>query len=161
MAHTERMTGAEAVVKTMEMQGIEYAFGLCGHANISLLDALNDSSIEFLSVRNEGMAVYMADAYYRASHKVAAVITTLGPGLTNTVTAMADSLMDSTPLLLIAGDVPNYLIGKGALQEVSNTTLGNQWEILRPVTKRSWRVPDVADVANSIHRALNLSLIHI
>ena len=158
MAHTERMTGAEAVVKTMEMQGIEYAFGLCGHANISLLDALNDSSIEFLSVRNEGMAVYMADAYYRASHKVAAVITTLGPGLTNTVTAMADSLMDSTPLLLIAGDVPNYLIGKGALQEVSNTTLGNQWEILRPVTKRSWRVPDVADVANSIHRALNIAL---
>ena len=62
MAHTERMTGAEAVVKTMEMQGIEYAFGLCGRANISLLDGLNDSNIEFLSVRNEGMAVYMADA---------------------------------------------------------------------------------------------------
>ena len=132
MEINEKMTGAEAIVKVLEEQGVRYVFGICGHANISMLDALRESSIEFISVRNEGVAVYMADAYFRASHRIAAVLTTVGPGVSNTVTAVADSMMDSTPVLVIAGDVPNYLIGKGALQEVSFTTFGNQWEILRP-----------------------------
>ena len=158
MEIAEKMTGAEAIVKVLEEQGVRYVFGICGHANISMLDALHESSIEFVSVRNEGVAVYMADAYFRASHQIAAVLTTVGPGVSNTVTAVADSMMDSTPVLVIAGDVPNYLIGKGALQEVSFTTFGNQWEILRPVTKRAWRIADVRDVPGSIQRALNIAL---
>ena len=68
----EKMTGAEAIVKVLEEQGVKYVFGICGHANISMLDALHESSIEFVSVRNEGVAVYMADAYFRASHQIAA-----------------------------------------------------------------------------------------
>ena len=158
MADAEEITGAEAIVKILEKEGVKYVFGLCGHANLSILDALHGSSIEFISVRNEATAVYMADAYYRASHQIAAVVTTVGPGIMNTVTAIADAMTDATPLLLIAGDVPNYLIGKGALQEISISTYGDQWEILRPVTKRAWRVPDVRDVPGSIQRALNIAL---
>ena len=158
MGTSEKLTGAEAIVRVLEQQGVRYAFGICGHANIAILEALRESSIEFLTVRNEAVAAYMADGYYRASHRMAVVVTTLGPGLTNTITAIGDSMMDSTPVLVIAGDAPNYLIGKGALQEVSVTTYGNQFETIRPVTKRAWRVADARDVASSIHRALNIAL---
>jgi acetolactate synthase-1/2/3 large subunit len=155
---TEQITGSEAIVRILEKAGVKYAFGLCGHANLSLLDALYDSDIEFISVRNEGMAVHMADAYFRASHQIAAVVTTVGPGVTNTVTAVADAMADASAVLIISGDVPSYLFGKGALQEISTTTLGEQWALLRPVTKGAWRVADAGDVPGSIHRALNLAL---
>ena len=158
MATDKKMTGAEAIVRILEKAGVKYVFGACGHGNLSVLDALQSSPIEFVSVRNEGMAVHMADGYYRASHQISVALTTVGPGLTNTVTAVADAMFDSTPMLIISGDVQSYLLGKSALQEISFSSLGGQWEILRPVTKRSWRVASVEDVPGSIHRALNLAL---
>lgn len=150
-------TGAEAIVKILQDEGIEYVFGLCGHGNVAVLDALYDSSIKFISVRNESSAVHMADAYYRTSGRIAAVLVTLGPGVTNTVTALADAVTDGAALVLIAADVPSYLVGKGALQELSVTSDGNQAELVRPVTKWSSRVPDIRLIPQFMYHALNIA----
>ena len=152
-----RMTGAEAIVEILKLEGIEYVFGLCGHGDVSVLDALYGSGIKFVSVRNEGTAVHMADAYYRTSHKLAAVLTTIGPGLTNTATAVADAMTDGAAIVLISGDAPNYFIGKGALQEISVTGSGNQFEILRPITKWASRVPELSLIPHYLYQALNMS----
>ena len=90
-----QLTGGEAVVKCLERQGIEVAFGMVGHGNLAILDALLDSNIRFISVPHEQIATHAADAYFRVTHKPAVVLTTVGPGATNTMTGLADALLDS------------------------------------------------------------------
>lgn len=148
-------TGGEAIVEILKREGIEYVFGLCGHGDISMIDALYGSGIEYVSVRNESTAVHMADAYYRTSHKLAAVLVTIGPGLTNTVTAVADAMADGAAMIVLAGDVPSFYIGRGALQEISATSFANQSEILRPITKWASRVPELELLPHHLYHALN------
>src|SRR5579862_8523235 len=100
------MTGSEAIVRILERAGVEYVFGLSGHANLSMLDALESSSIRFVSVRHEQNAAHMADAYFRFSGKPGIVLTTIGPGLTNAVTGVLEAAMDSSGVIVISGNVP-------------------------------------------------------
>ena len=94
------VTGGQAIVKCLESQGVQYVFGMAGHANLALLDALIDSDIKFISVPHEQIAAHAADAFFRLTHKPAVVVTTTGPGATNTVTGLADALMDSSAKVL-------------------------------------------------------------
>jgi acetolactate synthase-1/2/3 large subunit len=153
-----QMSGSEALVRCLERAGVEYVFGICGHANVSMLDSLKDSSIKFIYVRHEQNAAHMADAYYRFSHKPGVVLTTLGPGMANAVTGVWEAAMDCSGVIVIAGDVQSYMMGRGAFQELSVHSDGAQYEVYRPFTKRAWQVRDPSLIPYVAHRAFNLAL---
>ena len=92
------------LVNYLEERGIEHIFGLCGHTNIAVLTALEESKIKFINVRHEQIAAHAADGYARVTKKAAVVLSHLGPGLTNAATGVANAALDSIPMVVIAGD---------------------------------------------------------
>lgn len=137
---------ADQLVKYLENRGIMHIFGLCGHTNIAVLAALSKSNkIKFINVRHEQIAAHAADGYARVTKKASVLLSHLGPGLTNAATGVANASLDSTPMVVIAGDVPSHYFGKHPHQEVNLHADGSQWEIYRPFVKRAWRVdrPDL------------------
>lgn len=136
---------AHQLVKYLENRGVEHIFGLCGHTNIAVLAALEKSSIKFINTRHEQIAAHMADGYARAKKQTSVVLTHLGPGLTNTTTAVATAALDSIPMVVIAGDIPSHFYGKHPHQEINLHADASQYEIFRPIVKRAWRVerPDL------------------
>lgn len=134
------------LVKYLEDRGVEHLFGLCGHTNIAVLNALEKgSSIRFINTRHEQIAAHIADGYARAKKQTAVVLSHLGPGLTNAATGVANAALDSIPMVVIAGDVPSHYYGKHPHQEVNLHSDASQYEIYRPFVKRAWRVdrPDL------------------
>lgn len=152
------MSGAEALVRCLENEGVEFVFGTSGHTNLALLDAFNDSEIRFIAVPHEQMATHAADCYYRVSGRPGVVLTTLGPGLGNTVTGLLDAAQDCSAVLLITGNVPSSQEGREAFQELAMHGDANQVDILRPAVKRAWHVSRVGDVTFAMARALNVAL---
>ena len=141
------------LVRYLEGRGVKHIFGLCGHTNIAVLTALENSSIRFINTRHEQIAAHAADGYARARNQTAVVLSHLGPGLTNAATGVANASLDSIPMVVIAGDVPSYYHGKHPHQEVNLHADAAQWEIYRPFVKRAWRVdraelfPEIIDKA--------------
>ncbi len=133
------------LVRYLEDRGVKHIFGLCGHTNIAVLSALENSSIRFINTRHEQIAAHAADGYARARNETAVVLSHLGPGLTNAATGVANAALDSIPMVVIAGDIPSYYYGKHPHQEVNMHADAAQWEIYRPFVKRAWRV-DRADL---------------
>ncbi|WP_342045602.1 thiamine pyrophosphate-binding protein [Bacillus sp. OTU530] len=133
------------LVKYLEDRGVEHIFGLCGHTNIAVLTALENSSIKFVNVRHEQISAHMADGYARAKKQTSVLLSHLGPGLTNAATGVANAALDSIPMVVIAGDVPSHYYGKHPHQEVNLHADASQYEIYRPFVKRAWRVdrPDL------------------
>lgn len=152
------LTGAEALVKGLESVGVEVMFGLCGHTNLAMLDALTRSTIRFYGVRHEQIAAHAADGYYRVTHKPAAVLTTIGPGMTNALTGVGDASLDGAAMIVICGDVPSYMIGRDAFQELSLHSDAQQYEIYRPLVKRAWRVPNRGALLYDLVRAHNYAV---
>jgi acetolactate synthase-1/2/3 large subunit len=138
-------TVAEGLVEYLGQRGIEHIFGLCGHTNIAVLSALENSPIDFVNVRHEQVATHAADGYARVTGKASVVLSHLSPGLTNAATGVANAALDCIPMVVIAGDVPSFYFGKHPHQEVNLHSDGAQWEIYRPFVKRAWRVdtPDL------------------
>lgn len=145
------------LVKYLEHRSVEYIFGLCGHTNIAVLSALENSSIRFISVRHEQIAAHAADGYTRASGKTAVVLTHLGPGLTNAVTGVANAALDCSPMVIISGDIPSHYYGKHPHQEVNLHADGSQCEIYRPFCKRVWRVERPELLPEIMERAFTLA----
>src|SRR5712691_696339 len=141
----------------LERIGVEVIFGLCGHTVIALLDALAKSGIRFVSTRHEQVAAHAADGYARASGKPGVVLSHLGPGLTNACTGVANAALDSTPMVVIAGDVPSYYHGRHPHQEVNLHQDADQFQIYRPFCKRVYRVDRVEDLPRVIERAFHLA----
>ncbi|WCK53254.1 thiamine pyrophosphate-binding protein [Aneurinibacillus sp. Ricciae_BoGa-3] len=133
------------LVKYLENRGVEHIFGLCGHTNIAVLSALDNSPIKFINVRHEQIAAHAADGYARAKKQTAVVLSHLGPGLTNAATGVANAALDSIPMVVIAGDIPSHYYGKHPHQEINLHADASQYEIYRPFVKRAWRV-DRADL---------------
>ena len=152
------ITGGQAIVRCLESQGVQYAFGMAGHGNLALLDALIDSNIEFISVPHEQIATHAADAYFRLTHKPAVVVTTVGPGATNTVTGLADAMMDSSAMVVICGGIPSFYSGTGSFQEMDAHHDDEQFEIFKPVTKRVWKVASPGLLPHVISNAFNHAL---
>lgn len=146
------------MVQCLQAAGIEFAFGMSGHANLAFLDALFDSSIRFISVPHEQIAVHMADAYFRVTHRPAVVLTSVGPGFTNTVTGIADAMHDCSALLLISGNVPIAHRGTEAYQEVAFHQDAAQSEILKPIVKRTFRLDHAQLLGEIMARAFNSAL---
>jgi acetolactate synthase I/II/III large subunit len=141
----------------LERLGVEVVFGLCGHTNLALLDALGKSRIRFVSTRHEQVAAHAADGYARASGKVGVLLTHLGPGLTNATTGVANAALDSIPMVVLAGDVPSHFYGRHPHQEFNLHQDADQAQIFRPFCKRVYRVERVADLPRIVERAFHLS----
>jgi len=135
-----RLTGAQALIKSLEMQGTEVMFGLPGGAILPVYDPIIDSSIRHILVRHEQGAGHMAEGYALATGRPGVAIVTSGPGATNIVTPLANAYMDSTPLVVISGQVATSSIGSDAFQEcdITGVTMG--------ITKHNWLVTDPADL---------------
>jgi acetolactate synthase-1/2/3 large subunit len=146
-------TGAEVLVGQLERYGVEVVFGLCGHTNIAVLDALSRSSIEFVTARHEQAAAHMADGYARVTGRPGVVLVHVGPGMMNAVTGVATAALDSIPLVVIAGDVPSYYHHRHPHQEVNLHADASQWEVYRPFVKRGWHVQRVEDLPRFTERA--------
>ena len=151
------LTGGQITVKCLEKAGVKYIFGLCGHTVLGLMDPLIDSSIELVSFPHEQMAAHAADAYFRVTHQPGVVMTHLGPGLTNAVTGVANAAMDSSALVVIAGDIPSQHFGRDAHQEFKMHGDATQFEIYKPFVKRAWRVHSVEALPGILAKAFAIA----
>ena len=144
-------TGAQALVKCLEMQEVEVIFGLPGGAILPVYDPIIDSPIRHILVRHEQGAGHMAEGYAQATGRPGVAMVTSGPGATNIVTPLADAYMDSIPLVCITGQVATTAIGTDAFQECDTTgiTLG--------VTKHNWLVTDAADIPQVVREAFHIA----
>ena len=146
------MTGAEGVVRSLEMLGITDVFGLPGGAILPVYDPLLDSKkLRHILVRHEQGAGHAAEGYASSSGKLGVAIATSGPGATNLVTAIADAHMDSVPMLAITGQVFSNLMGTDAFQEAD--IVG----ITMPVTKHSFLVKRPEDIPATIAAAAHIA----
>ncbi|MFM2022920.1 MAG: hypothetical protein RIR89_312 [Actinomycetota bacterium] len=149
---SETLTGAQAIIRSLEMLGIDTVFGLPGGAILPTYDPLMDSKkIRHILVRHEQGAGHAAEGYAAASGKLGVCIATSGPGATNLVTAIADAQMDSVPLLAITGQVNSYAIGTDAFQEAD--IVG----ITMPITKHSFLVTKAADIPAVMYSAYQIA----
>ncbi|SJM64881.1 acetolactate synthase large subunit [Gulosibacter sp. 10] len=148
----ERMTGAQAVVRTLELLGVTDVFGLPGGAILPAYDAIHGAEkLNHILVRHEQGAGHAAEAYAVASGGVGVCIATSGPGATNLVTAIADAHMDSVPMLAITGQVFSTLMGTDAFQEAD--IVG----ITMPISKHSFLVSRAEDIPQAIASAYHLA----
>jgi len=148
----ERMTGAQAVVRSLELLGVDDVFGLPGGAILPLYDTLMDAKdLRHILVRHEQGGGHAAEGYAAASGRVGVCIATSGPGATNLVTAIADAYMDSVPMLAITGQVFSHLMGSDAFQEVD--IVG----ITMPITKHSFLVKRSEDIPSALAAAYALA----
>lgn len=148
----ERMTGAQAVIRSLAALGVKEVFGLPGGAVLPLYDMLmGDEHLRHILVRHEQGAGHAAEGYASATGQVGVCIATSGPGATNLVTAIADAYMDSVPLLAITGQVFSHLMGSDAFQEAD--IVG----ITMPVTKHSFLVKKAEDIPGAIAAAYQIA----
>jgi len=146
-----KKTGSQILLECLRLEGVETIFGYPGGTVINIYDDLMDSPIKHILNRHEQAAVHAADGYARATGKVGVAIATSGPGATNTVTGIATAYMDSIPMVIITGQVPTPLIGNDAFQEVD--IIG----ITRPITKHSYLVRDVNELARIVKQAFYIA----
>src|SRR6266404_6953162 len=147
----KKLTGAQIVIESLIAEGVDTIFGYPGGAILPTYDALLDSKIKHVLVRHEQGATHMAEGYARVSGRPGVVMVTSGPGATNTVTGIADAYMDSTPLVVLSGQVPTTMIGNDAFQEADFVG------ITRPCTKHNYLIKDVSDVARIVKEAFYIS----
>ena len=146
------MTGAQAVIASLEAEGVDTLFGYPGGQAMKIYDALYDSKkIHHVLARHEQGATHMADGYARATGKVGVVLVTSGPGATNTVTGIATAYMDSVPLVVITGQVTRGVIGTDAFQE--SDIVG----ITMPVVKHSFLLQSTDDLTRTFREAFYIA----
>ena len=145
------LPGARILFEVLREEGVEYVFGYPGGAVIDIYHELARTDMPHILARHEQGAVHAADGYARASGKVGVCLVTSGPGATNTVTGIATAYMDSSPLVVLTGQVPTSLIGNDAFQEVD--IVG----ITRPCTKHNYLVKDVRDLARVLREAFHIA----
>lgn len=150
----KQISGANAVLKTLINEGVEYIFGYPGGQAIPIYDSLYDyrEQLKHVLVRHEQGAAHAAQGYARVSGKAGVVLVTSGPGVTNTITGIADAMIDSTPIVVISGQVSSGMLGTDAFQEVD--VMG----ITLPITKWAYQVRKPEEVAWAISRAFYIAL---
>ena len=145
------MTGAEALVRCLENEGVEYIFGLSGGAALPIYDALVGSKIKLILVRHEQGATHMADGYARATGKPGVVLVTSGPGATNTITGIMTAHMDSVPMVVITGQTISGMLGKDAFQEA------DVFGLTMPVVKHSYLIKSTDDIPRVMREAFHIT----
>jgi acetolactate synthase-1/2/3 large subunit len=147
------MSGSEALLESLLHEGVDTVFGYPGGQAIPIYDSLYDCKerLNHILVRHEQGAVHAAQGYARVSGKVGVTIVTSGPGVANTITGIADAMMDSTPIVVIAGQVPAALLGSDAFQEVD--VIG----VTQPITKWSCQVRNAEEIPHAVARAFYIA----
>jgi acetolactate synthase-1/2/3 large subunit len=142
-----KLTGAQALIKSLETQGVDVMFGLPGGAILPVYDPILDSSIRHILVRHEQGAGHMAEGYAMVTGRAGVAMVTSGPGATNVVTPLSNAYMDSTPLVVITGQVATSAIGSDAFQEcdITGVTMG--------ITKHNWLVTRAEDIPRTVAAA--------
>ncbi len=145
-------TGAELVIQCLIQENVKVIFGYPGGAVLPIYDELfKQNFIRHILVRHEQAAVHAAEGYSRSTGKTGVVLVTSGPGATNTVTGLADAMMDSIPIVCISGQVPTHMIGNDAFQEAD--IVG----ITRPCTKHNFLVKEIKKLPETIHSGFNIA----
>ncbi len=148
----EKLSGAEALMRSLQDEGIELVFGYPGGASLHIYDALfNQQAVQHVLVRHEQGAVHAADGYARSTGKAGVVFVTSGPGATNAITGLATAHMDSTPVIVISGQVKSHLIGTDSFQETD--MIG----VSRPIVKHSFLVQRAEDIPMIIKKAFHIA----
>ena len=149
----ERISGSEALLRSLIAEGVDTIFGYPGGQAIPIYDKLYDyqDQLRHVLVRHEQGATHAAQGYARVSGKVGVTLVTSGPGATNTLTGIADAMMDSTPLVVITGQVASPLLGTDAFQEID--VIG----ITQPITKWAYQIRRAEDIAWAVSRAFYIA----
>ncbi len=149
----KKMTGAEALLKSLEEEGVDIVFGIPGGVLLPIYEAIyKQDKIKHILMRHEQCAAHAADGYARATGKAGVCIATSGPGATNLVTGIANAYMDSVPIIAITGQVVTPVLGTDAFQEADITG------ITLPIVKHSYLVKDVNDLPKAIKEAFHIAL---
>lgn len=150
---SEKITGAQALIKSLLCEGVDLVFGYPGGAIMPVYDALYDYTdrLKHILVRHEQGATHAAQGYARATGRVGVVIVTSGPGATNVITGLSDALMDSTPMVVVTGQVSSSMLGSDAFQETD--VVG----IVHPVTKWAVQIRRAEDIPAAVARAFYIA----
>ncbi len=148
---SETLTGAQALIRALELEGVDVIFGVPGGAILPAYDPLLDSPMRHVLARHEQGAGHMASGYAHASGRVGVMMATSGPGATNLITPLQDAHMDSIPVVAITGQVATRSIGNDAFQEA------HTWGISMPCTKHNYLVTDPNDIPDVVREAFHLA----
>ncbi len=141
------MTGAELLVRCLEREGVRYVFGVPGEETLDVNEALASSSVQFVPVRHEQAAAFMADVWGRLTRQAGVCLATLGPGATNLATGLADANLDRAPVVAIRGQLARHLLHKESHQYVDIV------DVFTPFTKWNARIETGAVVAEAVRKA--------
>ncbi len=146
------MSGAQMVCEALVAEGVKTVFGYPGGAIMNVYDAIyKQDGFEHILNRHEQASVHAADGYARATGEVGVAMVTSGPGFTNAVTGLATAYMDSIPLVVISGQVPQFLLGTDGFQEIDAVGIS------RPCTKHNYLVRDIADLPRILKEAFHIA----
>lgn len=153
-----RMKGAEVIADTLIQERIPYVFGICGHGNVGMLDALYDrqDKIKLISPRHEQTAGHMADAYFRIAHRPVATLTSCGPGSANMPMSLACAQADSSAFLAITANVPTSQFNRAPFQESYHHHQADFPSVVRPYVKRSFQPSRVDMLPTALRQAMHL-----
>jgi acetolactate synthase-1/2/3 large subunit len=152
-------TSGEIIAECLIREGVPYAVGIPGHGNLALVDVLKDRQdfIDVIQVRHEQSAVHLADGYYRASGRPLFCFTSIGPGAYNTVVGLATALIDQSAVIVASGETQTYMFGRGVLQENERKHWADTMSVMRPVTKRVWKVSRVDQLPFVMQQAFRMA----
>ncbi|RZI66466.1 MAG: thiamine pyrophosphate-binding protein, partial [Variovorax sp.] len=151
------MKGGELIADYLVQEKVPYIFGICGHGNVGILDALHArrDRIKLVSPRHEQCAGHMADAYFRVKHKPVATLTSTGPGSANMVMSLATALSDSSAFLAITSNVPTSQHNRGPFQELYKHNQADFAQVMRPVVKRAFQPTRVDMLPLALRQAMD------
>jgi acetolactate synthase-1/2/3 large subunit len=147
----ENMSGAKALMKALEKEGVKEVFGLPGGANLPMYDELYKSNIRHILVRHEQSAAHMADGFGRVSRKAGVCFATSGPGATNIITGLATAQADSAPMIAVTGQVPVKMIGRDAFQESDIIGISN------PIVKYAFQPREAKEIPEVVKKGFYIA----
>jgi acetolactate synthase-1/2/3 large subunit len=155
-----RVKGADLICDFLIQEGVPYVFGICGHGNVGLLDAMweRQDKLKLISPRHEQTAGHMADAYFRIAHEPVATLTSCGPGTCNLVMATAAAAADSSAFYAITANVPTSQFNRGPFQESYRNQAADGPSVLKPYVKRTFQPTRVAMLPLALRQSYNLML---
>lgn len=152
--------GAELITEFLVKEKVPYIFGICGHGNVGMLDALYSarSDIQLISPRHEQVAAHMADGYFRIKHEPVATLTSCGPGSANMVMGTALAMTDSSAFLAITANVPTSQFNRGPFQEINRHNQADFANVMRPIVKRSFQPTRVDMLPLALRQSMSTML---
>lgn len=146
------ITGSDYIINFLETKKVKHIFGYSGGSNLHLLDKIQNSSLEFIVNRHEQFSGHAAEGYAKAKNDLGVVLTTSGPGVTNMITPLQDSLSDNIPIMLLSGNVAKKNLGTNAFQEVNSTLL------TQGCTKWNYCVENIKELPSALDKAYNIAM---